>query len=291
MERYKKYVVASLLAMGLALGQSYFFSTVLAADSLNVPAFSPSEIAFGSQPGPTDDSTSGLLANEPLDSLDLGRQRYLSGQFAAAIETWQTTIQSAQERADDHTQVIALSYSSLAYQALNQWTLAQDAIEQSIALLEQSSTAVSPLLWAQALNTRASLSYGLGQAELALATWQKAEDYYSIADDKAGVLGSQINQTQALQSLGYYRRSRQQLEAIAQQLGALPDSAMKVNGLRSLGSALRVLGDLEGSRAALFESANIAVAIDATNELSTTYLSLGRAANDWGDRSAAIAMF
>ncbi|MEL6160414.1 MAG: CHAT domain-containing protein, partial [Cyanobacteria bacterium J06627_32] len=109
--------------------------------------------------------------------------------------------------------------------------------------------------------------------------------------DVSGQLGSQINQAQALQTLGFYRRSRQQLEAIADTLATMPDSELKVNGLRTLGNALQVLGDLSASRAALFESANIAIAIESTNELSATYLSLGQTARDWGDTNAAIAMF
>ena len=147
------------------------------------------------------------------------------------------------------------------------------------------------VIFAQALNTKAGLVYHLGQAESALDLWEQAEASYRRANDKSGVLGSRINQAQALQSLGFYRRSRQQLEVIAGQLRDMPDSDLKVNGLRTLGTALQVLGDLPASRAALFESANIAIALDSTTELSATYLSLGRTAEDWGDMGAAVDMF
>ncbi|EDX83602.1 tetratricopeptide repeat domain protein [Synechococcus sp. PCC 7335] len=264
---------------------------------------------------------SGIVSAEIMDSaieisgetraiaselIETGRQRYTSGQFSGAVEAWQSAVDAARAQDAKTTQMMALSYLSLAYQALGHWDLAEAAVEQSVELLDELSEnskllesrgeqnagqGPHPMLQAQVLNTQASLVYHLGQAELALDLWQQSEAFYQQAEDTSGVLGSQLNQAQALQSLGYYRRSRQQLEEITQQLRTLPDSALKANGLRTLGEALRVLGDLEGSRAALFESANIAVAINATNELSATYLSLGKAAADWGDTAAAIAMF
>ena len=236
-----------------------------------------------------EESPNAVTEFEPIAA---GRQFYATGQFSAAVEAWQTAIEVAEAQGDELTQMLALSYLSLAYQSLSQWDLAQTSIEQSVEILENGSLgAVKPIVQAQVRNTQAGLTYQLGQAEAALSLWQRSESLYQQADDSSGILGSQINQAQALQSLGYYRRSRQQLEDISQQLSTMPDSELKVNGLRTLGMALQVLGDLEGSRAALFESANIAVEINAVNELSVTYLSLGKVAEDWGDSAAAISMF
>ena len=275
-----KYSIAALLATGFAVG-----SPPMAMALVKSPA-----IAVALQP-----ATEAHTQDEHefvLDPVAAGRQLYLSGQFSAAVEAWQIASASAAAEGNELTQMIALSYLSLAYQGLSQWDLAEAAIEQSVELLENSATeAVNPALSAQVLNTQASLVYHLGQAESALTLWQQSEALYQQAEDPSGVLGSQINQAQALQSLGYYRRSHQQLEQIAQRLRAMPDSELKVNGLRTLGTALQALGNLDGSRSALFESANIAVEINATNELSATYLSLGKVADDWGDASAAISMF
>lgn len=226
-----------------------------------------------------------------LDPIAQGREFYTAGQFSMAAHAWETAAETAREQGDMLAEALTRSYLSLAYQELSQWSDAQQAINASIEILEAYDSAIEPMLWAQVLNTKAGLSYYLGQAESALAQWEAAEAFYRQAKDDAGMLGAQINQAQALQSLGFYRRSRQQLETIAQQLSTMPDSELKVNGLRTLGTALQVLGDLSASRAALFESANIAIAIEATNELSATYLSLGRTARDWGDRGATIEMF
>ncbi|MEO0768349.1 MAG: CHAT domain-containing protein [Cyanobacteria bacterium J06649_4] len=225
--------------------------------------------------------------------IERGREFYEAGQFLAAAEAWSTAAEDAATAGDAVSQALILSYLSLTYQELNQWQSADMAIDQSFELMESVSVSAesSSALWARLFNTKAGLDYHLGQAESALELWQQAESSYQQADDISGQLGSQINQAQALQSLGFYRRSRQQLETITQTLSEMPDSALKVNGLRTLGDALRILGDLSASRAALFESANIAIALDTTNELSATYLSLGRTARDWGDTNASMAMF
>ncbi len=226
------------------------------------------------------------------DLMASGRELYRLGQFAAAAEKWQQAVEVAESQKDLTVQAVALSYLSSAYQELNQWDLAQRAVDNSLEILERGpSEQVDAVVFAQVLNTQAGLAYHLGKAEAALGLWEQAEASYRRAGDKSGVLGSRINQAQALQSLGFYRRSRQQLEAIAEQLKDMPDSELKVNGLRTLGTALQVLGDLPASRTALFESANIAVALESTTELSATYLSLGKTAEDWGDMWAAMDMF
>jgi len=231
-------------------------------------------------------------ADNGLDLVAQGREFYSTGQYAAAADAWMDAAAQASAQGNDISQAALLNYASLAYQELNQWSEAERAIDQSFELVaERADGGVSLVLQAQLFNTKAGLAYHLGDAETALSLWKQAEDYYHQADDRPGRLGSQINQAQALQTLGFYRRSRQQLEGVADVLATMPDSELKVNGLRTLGNALQVLGDLAASRAALFESANIAIAINSTNELSATYLSLGRTARDWGDTNAAMAMF
>lgn len=252
-----------------------------------------SAIAFDSTFDSADAANTTLpLSAETLSPIDLGRQHYSTGNYAAAVAAWQTARELSMAQDNLAMEALSLSYLSLAHQALNQWNEATTAVAQSVELLEGAQAdQIDSVLWAQVWNTQAALEYSLGQAESALALWQQAEDFYRQADDISGQLGSQINQAQALQSLGFYRRSRQQQETVANELATMPDSALKVNGLRTLGNALQVLGDLTGSRAALFESANIAITINATGELSATYLSMGRTANDWGDTDAAISMF
>jgi hypothetical protein len=63
-----------------------------------------------------------------------------------------------------------------------------------------------------------------------------------------GQLGSQINQAQALQSLGQYRRAKTLLENLVDQLQPEPDSVLKAESFRSLGIALQTIGDLLRSK-------------------------------------------
>ncbi len=128
--------------------------------------------------------------------------------------------------------------------------------------MQTAKPSTNVIIWAQVLNTQANLEHRIGKTETALATWQQAQKYYKRAGDKIGSLGSQINQAQALQSLGFYRRSRQQLEEITQKLAAMPDSDVKVSGLRSLGMALHASGDSK-SQEVLEQSLVIAIKLPA----------------------------
>jgi CHAT domain-containing protein len=106
-----------------------------------------------------------------------------------------------------------------------------------------------------------------------------------------GSLGSQINQAQALQSLGFYRRSKQQLEMLNQKLGVMPDSEIKVSGLRSLGLALQMIGDSGKSKEVLEQSLAIARKIETTPQLSSILLSLGKTSVDLHEPEAALDYF
>ena len=72
--------------------------------------------------------------------------------------------------------------------------------------------------------------------------------------------------------------------AIQKRLGVIPTSPTTVFALRSLGDALQIAGDLEQSQILLQHSLELAKALDLTNSLAPTYLSLGNLA-----RTQAIA--
>ncbi len=120
-----------------------------------------------------------------------------------------------------------------------------------------SVTARLPLEKAQALNQTAVRQFEQGQAEAALATWQQAQQFYGKANDVEGVLGTQINQAQALQTIGLYRRARSLMEDIQSQLNQQPDSSVKALGYQSLGSILQATGYLADSEDMLQKSLEI----------------------------------
>jgi tetratricopeptide (TPR) repeat protein len=121
---------------------------------------------------------------------------------------WQTAVQQYHTQGDRLNEALSLSYLSLAQQELNQWEPAKNSIEQSLKILQSTKPSADAIIWAQILNTQANLQLHTGQAETAIATWQQTQKYYEQAGDTTGSLGSQINQAQALQSLGFYSTRR-----------------------------------------------------------------------------------
>ena len=234
-----------------------------------------------------------LLAQaQPL--LAQGRELYNQGRFREAATLWQQASQAypaALSPAQQLEQALSLNYLALAYQELNQWEAAHEALDRSLNLLRPLNRGTAAPVLAQTLNTQASLLLQFGQVEQAIDTWQQAQTYYEQVNDLEGSFGSQINQAQALQSLGFYRRSRQELEALGQQLKALPDSTTKISGLRSLGLAHQVSGSLEASEAALLESLATAQRLGLTQEYGAGMLILGRTVLDRGDPDTALFYF
>ncbi len=228
--------------------------------------------------------TSYLLSEkQPITNnqqLEEGRILYQAGKFAEAVELWQKAAQYYGEKSDSINQSLSLSYLSLAYQELGQWQNAQTAITQSLSLISnnQQQTTKNKLILAQILNTQASLQLATGKAETALNTWKQAEKTYSEVGDETGILGSKINQAQALQTLGLYRRAQIILEEINKKLLTAPDSLLKVTGLQSLGIALQVVGDLEKSQTVLEKSLAIAQELDSSFNTSEILFSLGNTA-------------
>ncbi|MEH1809488.1 CHAT domain-containing protein [Nostoc sp.] len=229
--------------------------------------------------------------SQPTNWLEQGRNLYHSGRFAEAVTIWQTAAQQYHTQGDRLNEALSLSYLSLTQQELNQWQAAQQSIEQSLKLLQTSIPSADAILWAQALNTQANLQLHTGKAETALESWQQAQKFYEQAGDTMGSLGSQINQAQALQTLGFYRRSKQQLEALTQKLQGLPDNEIKVSGLRSLGLALQIIGDSSKSQQILKQSLAIAQKIAAKPHLSSILISLGQTAVDLEDPESALNYF
>lgn len=225
--------------------------------------------------------------------LQQGRTLYEAGRFAEAANLWQQAAVDYEVAGDRLNQALSLSYLSLANQELGQWQEAQKAISQSLELLTNYTqlTTNHKQILAQILNTQGSLQLGMGQTETALNTWKQAEKAYAEAGDQAGKLGSQINQVQALQNLGMYRRAKITLEQLNANLQALPNSSLKAKGLRSLGVALQVVGDLTKSQELLEQSLAIAQQINSPADLSATLFSLGNTLRSSTNPKEAVGLY
>jgi CHAT domain-containing protein len=212
-----------------------------------------------------------------------GRTHYQNGQFAAAIQLWQSAATAFAAQGDWLNQAMVLSNLALAHQQLGQWPQSQQAIAQSLQLLGCSisgakcPTAERPQtkVIAQALSTLGSLQLGQGDAEQALNTWEQAIAHYQKVNDQAGIIRTQINQAQAMRSTGLYRRAAAQLARINQTLAQQSDPVIKTAGLLSYGEALRLMGRLKQSQAILEQGLQLAQQQKSAQDMATAYLNLG----------------
>ncbi len=185
--------------------------------------------------------TNPVVITQPQQLLQQGWQMYQQEKYTEAAKTLEQAIQQLQTQKDDLNTALALNYLSLTQQQLGQLQKATTTIEQSLALLKNNSK-----IRAQALNIQGQLKLAQGQPEKALTSWEQATIAYKQAGDRTGEIGSKINQAQAFQILGLYRRALILLAEVKQNLEQQPDQVLKVNGLLSIGNALRVVGKLDG---------------------------------------------
>jgi CHAT domain-containing protein len=153
---------------------------------------------------------------------------------------------------------------------------------------------------AQSFNQQGAKYLAAGQANLALKSWKQAYNLYSKAQDPAGMIGSQINQAQALQSLGFYRQSLMLLRSIDSTLQQQPNSSLKAQGLLSLGNGLRGLRQLEkkndkpgaslGAKEVLKQALSIANAVQDSATAAQIKLSLGNTLQLLGTEQSATAI-
>jgi CHAT domain-containing protein len=226
-------------------------------------------------------STTAAATVEGKQWLDQGRAEYQAGHFAAAIVLWQKAVQSFRDQNDHPHQAIALSNLALAYHQLGQGHEANQAIAESLRLIENPTAAIgNPQILAQALMTQGKLELAQGRAELALTTWRRATTAYEQAGDSAGSVRSLIQQSQALRVMGLHLQARERLEQAQAALQNQPDSALKAAVLLNLGDTLRLMGNLPQSKAVLQQSLSIYAhqPIRSRLDVAAVQLSLGNTA-------------
>ena len=223
--------------------------------------------------------------------IQTAKQLYNSQQFNLAIPIWQKALEILPD--NSLNEAMALSNLSLTYQQLGQWQKAEETINQSINLLEkiEKNSQEKLRILAQSLEIKGLLFSQTGQIQLALETWKKAETIYP---DLTAKKINQINQSQAMQDLGLYPRACQTLlETLAlnsQECDISPSDLNKIKteiinnhtdqyyqtkALRSLGNVLRVIGDIQQSKAVLLASLDISDNLGYNQEKSKTLLNLG----------------
>lgn len=225
------------------------------------------------------------------DLLQQGKVLYEAGQFAEAVKVLQQAVKSYGSQGNELRQAVALSNLALAYQKLGNLPPAQQAITDSLKLLEKSSNSQNLQVLAPILDIQGSIQLDLGQAQQALNTWQRAEASYKQLGNQNGITRDRINQAQAWQVLGFYRRGLTILTQLQQELQSKPNSVSKAVELRSFGDALQLAGDLDQSRRVLQQSLSIAQELDSSQDVSAALFSLGNTAQGQQDFKGAIEFY
>ena len=227
--------------------------------------------------------------------VEQGKKLYDRGQFTEAVKLLQQAAAAFKTSRDGLQEAMTLSNLSLADQQLGLWAEAEEAIAQSLKLLESGeNTGTSgerSQIIAQALDVQGQLQLAQGQAETALTTWQKAADIYQQIGDKVRLTRNRINSTQAFQALGLYLQANKILNEVQQTLTSLPDSLIVATGLRSLGNVRRVVGDLNVSRLILQKSLAVAKRVQSPKAIAEAQLSLGNTARAQQDTQAALQYY
>ncbi len=242
-------------------------------------------------------SQPGRRAVDSQHLVQQGRTLYAAGRLTEAAEILQQAAQTAQQQGNILEQAITLSNLALVYQKLGLFAAATQAINDSLNLLEnpvllaEHESDERCQILAQTLEIQGSLQLEQGQSEQALTTWQNAEALYREMNDSSGMIRSQINQAQALQVLGFYRRALGLLTKSSQWLQSQPDSLTKVVDLRALGEALQFTGELEQSRQVLQTSLDLAERLHLPQEISAALLSLGNTARAQQDEQSASRFY
>ncbi|MBX9258422.1 CHAT domain-containing protein [Desmonostoc muscorum CCALA 125] len=200
---------------------------------------------------------------------------YQAGKYAEAVNILKQAIARFQSNSDKLNEAMALSNLSLAYQQLGQWSEAETTITQSLNLLSKINTSESSQIYAQALDVQGRLQLSQGNTEAALNSWQAAAKIYQQLKDDESLTRNQINQAQAMQTLGLYLQADKTLISVAESLSKLSDSTVKATGFLSLGNIRRLVGDFEKSQKFLKEGLAVAERVKSEQITSDILLSLG----------------
>ncbi|MGF1492905.1 MAG: CHAT domain-containing protein [Microcoleaceae cyanobacterium] len=238
---------------------------------------------------PSSPSSTLQVAVSATDWLDQGRISYQAGRYLESKQAWQEAVRAFQQQQDTVGEAWSLSYLSLAHQALGEWSAAESAINRSLGILQQTTD--EPKILGQALMTQGQLYCAQGKTLEALESWEAAEAMYQQAQDQEGQWGSQINQAQALKSLGLYRRSYKLLRNLELDLVEQPDSLLKLQGLHSLGNTLRLLGNFDSAQQMLEQGLEMAERLDATSKIAEIQMDLGTVYRSLQQPQSALTLY
>ena len=266
-----------------------WFVTLLLCTGI-VPNLTATAIALGSA-----DSTIQHPHLAPLTAAALeqqGQSLYQTGRYVEASQAFLQASQHYQADGNSVQQAIALSNLALSHQQSGEWDAANQAITSSLSLLDREDGRDRSAQWArsQALDIQGHLLLAQGDAESAIDIWEEATQLFQSTGHDDRVMESQVNQAQALQTLGLHRRAATLLTAalhldlvlaedvstneLSSQWSQMPRNQATLPALQSLGEILRVVGHLSLSRQMLQRSLDMAEQTEDPTAIATAQFNL-----------------
>lgn len=208
----------------------------------------------------------------PIAFLKLGEVQYQQGILQSALQSWEQAAQLADAEGNAALLVKSLNLKAIVQQDLGQWTEATESLNEARSRLPEGEMSG---LQGQLLNTQGTLQFRQGQIEAALQTWEQSQAIYEVLDDREGLVLSQINQIYALQALGFYHRSGEQLKSLQAEILTLPPNVVQVNTWSSVAQILQALGRYREAGKALDEALTLATELKLTSVISDIWLQRG----------------
>ncbi|MEM7772899.1 MAG: CHAT domain-containing protein, partial [Cyanobacteria bacterium P01_A01_bin.37] len=234
-----------------------------------------------------------------------GREYYDATQYDNAVQVLEQAVTAFDHEQLPLNRALALSYLALSQHRLGQRDAAQTSIQTSrsiVSVLQTTSLATSPpsetipasvkVVRAKVWNASGHLHLAWGQYEKAAESWRQSEADYRDINDTVGQIGSQINQAQAMQSLGQIAQASNLLERIAE---TLEDTTLELHikalGLWKLGTTYRLAGSLAQSQTKLEECLEFIQDAQLSSLQNAVELDLGNTNRAIGERAIAIGKF
>lgn len=198
--------------------------------------------------------------------LEQAKESYRNNNYEESVELWQELVNFFRQEKNYLNQAMALTNLALIYQKLGEITLAEEAILQSLNLLEKEADSHEKLtIYAQTLDIKAYGEKNKGQWQNALETWQKSEVIYHQLKAEELLIRNLLNQAQTYKNLGLYKLSCQtffkslninskQCKISEQELTNLYTTTLsfqEINSLIGLANLWRQLGKLDVSEQVL----------------------------------------
>ncbi len=227
-----------------------------------------------------------------LSLMEQGRIAYEAEKYSEAIQILELALRKYQSRQDNLREAMVLNNLALAYQQLGKYEIAEEHLIASFRIISQlPPSSEQKVLLAQALDIQGKLELIQGKANAAYDSWQQAATNYNLIGNQSAAIRSLINQAQALQVLGFYRRGIQTLTTAQTKLQGQPETITNAVLWRSLGNATLSTGDLEQARANLDKSLASAKKFGSRKNISAAFFSLGNLARSQQKSAQAISYY